>query len=215
MDWRRIFGRSRPAPDDARWVVLDVESSGLDPARDRLLAIAAVGLSRDGERLRLDLADSFEVVIEQPADAAAPDRANILVHGIGVAEQRRGVPPAQALAAFEDFAGESPRVGWHVGFDRALIERAAEAVLGRRPARAWLDLADLAPVLMPQVRVEGLDAWLEHFGIGVARRHQAAADTLATAELLLRLWPRIVAERAAGFADCARIAARRRWLAGG
>ena len=32
----------RPAHDSGRWVVLDVESSGLDTRNDRLLAIAAI-----------------------------------------------------------------------------------------------------------------------------------------------------------------------------
>ena len=41
-----------------------------------------------------------------------------------------------------------------------------------------------------------------------------AADTLATAELLLRLWPRVLAEGASGFDDVARLAASRRWVAG-
>jgi DNA polymerase-3 subunit epsilon len=213
MVWRRVFGPRPPAVDDSRWVVLDVESSGLDPARDRLLAIAAVAVHRDGGRLRINLSDSFEVVLEQPD--AVPDRANILVHGIGVGEQRRGVPAASALAGFEAFVARSPCLGWHAAFDRRLIDRAAGAALGRAPARAWLDLAELAPVLMPQLKAQGLDDWLAHFGIGVARRHQAAADTLATAELLLRLWPAAAAEGARGYADGVRIAARRRWIAAG
>jgi DNA polymerase-3 subunit epsilon len=46
-------------------------------------------------------------------------------------------------------------------------------------------------------------------------RHEAAADTLATAELLLRLAPRLDAEiGSAGFAAVQRLAAQRRWVAG-
>ena len=41
----------RPALDDSRWVVLDVESSGLDPRRDRLLAVAAVAVRVQGRGL--------------------------------------------------------------------------------------------------------------------------------------------------------------------
>ena len=50
-----------------RWVVLDVESSGLDPARDRLLAIAAVAVEVAPGRPHIACADSFEVL--GPADA--------------------------------------------------------------------------------------------------------------------------------------------------
>jgi len=42
MLWlKRFFGRA-PNINQNRWVVLDVETSGLDPRQDRLLAIAAV-----------------------------------------------------------------------------------------------------------------------------------------------------------------------------
>ena len=94
--WRRD---AAAAADDARWVLLDVESSGLDPTRDRLLAIAAIALTRQGGAPRLVFGDSFEVLLRQPE--ASVDKANILVHGIGVGAQRGGAEPAQALAALE------------------------------------------------------------------------------------------------------------------
>lgn len=210
--WPRPFAGQGLAIDDARWVVLDVESSGLDPARDRLLAIAAVGLRLDGARLGIALADSFEVVLAQPAGQAAPDKANILLHGIGVGAQRAGTEPAAALAAFERYVGRSPLLGYHAAFDRRLIERAMVGAIGRKLPNPWLDLADLAAVLQPQAAAGSLDDWLDRFGIRCAVRHQAAADTLATAELLIRLWPAARAEGAKTFVDCVRLAGRRRWL---
>ncbi len=203
----------RRTPEPARWLVLDVESSGLDPARDRLLAIAAVAVRREGPRLLVDLDDSFEIVLRQAE--TAPDKANILIHGIGVATQRAGVPPAQALAAFATFAGAAPLIGFHSAFDRVLIDRATRAVLGQRLRNAWLDLADLAPVLCPGARARALDDWLAAFSITCLARHHAAADALATAELLQRLWTLAVAQGAgASFAALARLAAARRWLPG-
>jgi DNA polymerase-3 subunit epsilon len=67
-------------------------------------------------------------------------------------------------------------------------------------------------VLLPQVKARTLDDWLQRFNIDCAQRHQAAADTLATAELLLRLWPAAQAEGAKDFRGFARLASRRRWL---
>lgn len=87
----------KDGPDTApRWLMVDVETSGLDPKRDRLLAIAAVGLRVDwgSRRLSVVLADSFEVVLRQEA---ASDRDNILLHGIGVQRQKEGVPAPEAL----------------------------------------------------------------------------------------------------------------------
>ncbi len=205
-----------PAADERRWVVLDVETSGLDAQRDRLLAVAAIAvqLDDDGRAPRIVLGDSFEVVLRQPDDAGrAPDKANILLHGIGVGAQRAGIEPAQALAAFERYVGSAPLLAFHAAFDRTMIERACQAVLGRRLPNPWLDLAPLAAVLHPKVRARALDEWMAHFGIHCFARHQAAADTLATAELMLKLWPALRRQLPhPDFAAVQRLTAQRRWL---
>lgn len=210
--WPKFLGRKAAATDPERWLVLDVESSGLDASTDRLLALAAVAVRHDGRRAWIDLADSFETVLLQPADAGPPDKSNILVHGIGVAAQGRGIEPAAALGRFEVFIGESPLLGFHVEFDRRLIDRAMLGILGRRLRGPWLDIADIAAVLRPGRRERSLDDWLGACGIDCAQRHQAAADTLATAELLLHLWPAARAEGVVDFRGLSRLAARRRWL---
>ena len=207
--WSRLTG----GPEPQRWVVLDVETTGLDPSRDRLLAIAAVAIHRDGPRLWIDAADSFDVVLCW-GEAPVADKRNILLHGIGVGEQRGGVDAAQALKAFEAFAGDAPRLGFHVAFDRAVIERACRTALGRAAPAPWLDIEPLAAVTHPQVRAKALDEWLDHFGIVCLQRHQATADTLATAELLLRLWPRLCAEGATTVRALQKLAQSQRWVGG-
>jgi DNA polymerase III subunit epsilon len=213
----RTLWQGAPA-SGARWVVLDAESSGLNPARDRLLAIAAVAVhvkvEANGTRLHIVPADSFEAVLQQPELAAAPDKANILVHGLGVGRQRAGVAPALALQAFSAFVAGAPLIGYHVAFDRQLLQAAERAHGLRAPRRRWLDLAELAPVLRRDVPGKALDHWLAAFGIQCLGRHQAAADALATAELLLCLWP--LAQRPhgppPGFRELQRLAEARRWL---
>jgi DNA polymerase III subunit epsilon len=200
-----------PAQDHGRWVVLDVESSGLDAQRDRLLAIAAVALQHDGQQLHIQLGDSFEVVLRH--DAAPVDKPNILLHGIGVGAQRDGVAAADALAAFERWVAAAPLIGWHVAFDEVLIQRAMKAALGHRLHNPWIDLAEVAPVLRPQVVGRSLDEWLLALDVRCAVRHQAAADTLATAELLLKLWPDVCAQDGnTDWRALQRLAAQRRWL---
>ena len=211
MSWlQRMLTRRAPA-DERRWVVLDVESSGLDAAHDRLLAIAALGVHVDAGRVQIQLADSFEVVLHQPGDAPA-DKANILLHGIGVGAQRGGVGPADALDAFTRFVAHSPLIGFHVAFDRTLIERAFAECRRAPPDNAWLDLEALAAVLLPQAKARALDDWLALLRIRCLQRHHAMADTLATAELLLHLWPRLRQAHATGIEAARRLAADRRWL---
>lgn len=203
----------RRAVDDRRWIVLDVEASGLDARRDRLLAIAALAVHIDGKRAALVVADSFEVVLRQAAPVA--DKANILLHGIGVGSQRTGTAPAQALAAFEGFVGRSPLLAFHAAFDRLLIERAARAALARVPANPWLDLEHVAEALHPEAPERTLDEWMRRLGVTCVQRHRAAADTWATAEVLLKLWPALVRQVGVPhWRAVERLAASRRWLRG-
>jgi DNA polymerase-3 subunit epsilon len=207
--WHRLGGRSRV--DDGRWVVVDVEASGLDARSDRLLAVAAVAVHLDGRHAAIALADSFEAVLRQRAPTH--DKANILLHGIGVGSQLVGQEPAQALCAFEAFVGASPLVAFHAAFDRSLLERAFRAMLDRTLGRPWLDLAPLARVLRPHSPARSLDEWLAACGIRCARRHEAAADALATAELLLVLWPSLWRETGGPHGAARRLALQERWLA--
>jgi DNA polymerase III subunit epsilon len=206
-----LFRRRAAATEPLRWVVLDVEASGLDAANDRLIAIAAVALEVDwpGKRLVLRPADSFEVVLQQPEVPA--DKANILLHGIGVGAQREGLPPAEALAAFRQYAGAAPLLAFHAAFDRTLVGRYARTAQGEAMPNDWADIEHLCASLHPKVRARALDDWLAHFGIECAARHQALADALAEAELLLRLWPALAAE-CRGWRDVARLAQAHRWV---
>lgn len=194
---KRLTGRlqfSKPDPD--RWVVVDVESSGLNPRRDRLISIAALAIEFDAhQRPRLSLTDTFEVVIRQPPEIVdlmefeAVDKSNILIHGIGIGAQQQGVAADAALSAFLKYVGDSPLIAFHGWFDRLLIDKAARRHLGRTTHRHWLDLENLAAVLHRENHKLPLDVWLKRYGIECEQRHQAAADVLATAQLLLKLWP--------------------------
>lgn len=201
---------SRRTVDESRWLVVDVETSGLDAARDRLLAIGAIAVHVDwgDRRLALHIADSFEVVVRQ--EEPSP-RENILLHGIGVQRQQQGVPVAEALRAFAAFAGRSPLLAFHAAFDRALIGRHARAALVARLPNPWLDIEHLCGVAHPQLRARSLDEWLAGFHLQCAARHQAIADALAEGELLLRVWPRLAPE-CANWGDVERLARGHRWL---
>lgn len=204
--------RRRVAPvNETRWVMLDVETSGLDPRRDQLLAIAAIALQVDwpARRLAIVPGDSFEVVLRQDV---ASTHDNILLHGIGAQRQRDGAEPALALRAFADFVGHSPLLAFHAAFDQTLIGRFARAHLGAELPNPWVDIEHLCAITHESVRARSLDEWMAHFGIHCAVRHQAAADTLAECELLLRVWPR-VATQCTDWAGVQRLAAQQRWIA--
>ena len=171
----------RSLPDDksdARIVVLDVETTGLDLVRDRLISIGAVAVVNGC----IVLSEGFSVVLKQ---GEVSSRENILIHGISGDEQRRGLPPADALLDFLEYLGKSPLVAFHVAFDETMIRRTMKKYLGFSFRHRWLDLAYALPALWPDLKLRTLDEWATHFSIGNDERHNAASDALATAQLFL------------------------------
>lgn len=202
---------SRARVNEQRWVVLDLETSGLDVAHDRLLSIAAVAVHRVGEHWALCTDDAFEVVLQQP-ESEVLDRANVLVHGIGRQAQREGMPAALAMSAFKTWLGDSPWMGYHAPFDRAFIQRQCRSLGLATVGTAWLDLRDLAPLMGVTTRHPSLDDCLVAAGIEVAQRHHAAADAWATAQWWLCLWPRLRAKDRWTWSQVASLARQMRWL---
>lgn len=185
--WQALPSPRQDRPiSESRYVVVDVESSGLNITRDRLIAIGAIAVSNG----RIQLNDSLEIVLQQ---ARISEKDNILIHGIGGTAQRGGVPPADALLSFLEYLGKDPLIAFHVAFDESMISRAMKSFLGLRFRHAWADLAYVAPALYPQVarRFRTLDDWMGMFQIGNYARHNALADALSTAELLLALRPKL------------------------
>ena len=185
-----------------RWVVVDCESSGLDPERDRLLSIGAVAVCEG----RVDHADTFNAVLRQTQASDAP---NILIHGIGGQAQLGGRDPAAVLDEFVGYVAGGTPVAFHAPFDRALLERALP-----RWKRRWLDLAQLAPALLP-ARARScrtLDDWLAAFAIEHPARHDAVADAYATAQLLLVLLAEGGRQGLADAGDLFAAERARRWL---
>jgi len=212
-EWLRVPVASlERSLSEQRWVVVDVESSGLDVRSDSLVAIGAVSV-RGGV---IDLADSFEVVLRQTV-VSSDD--NILIHGIAGSEQRDGEPPHAALLDFLDFIGGDPLIAFHAFFDDAMITRACQLHLGCGFRRQWLDLAHLAPALhvrgdAARARPRGLDDWLAQFDISVTQRHRAVADAVATAQLWLALSPALQAAGALRARDAFQRAREQAWLDG-
>jgi DNA polymerase-3 subunit epsilon len=204
--WRRLRGAPEPGAAEARWVVVDCETSGLDVAKDRLLSIGAVAVCD----ARIDFADSHAVLLRQDQ---ASDDANILIHGIGGEAQSRGDDPPAAIRRFADFVADSPCVAFHAAFDRAVLERAARDA-GMRWKRPWLDVAELLPVLFAARAkgVSGLDGWLDVFDIAHPARHDAVGDAYATAQLFQVALDKALREGFVGVKDVLAAAASAKWM---
>jgi DNA polymerase III subunit epsilon len=189
-----------------RWIIVDVETSGLDNTRDHLLSIGAVAMV--GREIMID--DSFEALIGQ---TEASSHENIVIHGISGSAQRGGQAEGEVLRAFESWCNRAPMLGWHIGFDLGFLRPAYVRHKIEGPTRDNLDLAPLAQVLLED-RSNSLDDYLNKLGIVVQSRHSAAADAWMTALLAARLYDAASRQGACDFRSLRLLAANARWAPG-
>ncbi len=193
----------------SRVVVVDVETTGLNLVTDTLISIGAVAVV-DG---RIAFGDSFSVVLQQQQSSR---KENILIHGIGGNEQRCGTDPIEALLDFLDYVGKSPLVAFHVTFDENMIRRALKQHIGFKFKHPWLDLAYVMPGLYPTLAYSHrvLDDWIRRFKIHIELRHNALADAVATAQLLLIAQSKAGSANINNFNGLRDLERNQRWISG-
>lgn len=161
-----------------RYVVLDTETTGLDPRRDRIITIGAVAV-RD-EEIRLD--DSFEAMLKIDYN-----RGSVTVHGVTRDEAAEGMDEREAVEQFLAYLGDGVIVGHHIGHDVEALNCACERHFGKRMSNRWLDTNDLCERLGVEIGGHELDALCARFGIVPHDRHTAGGDAFLTAQIFLRL----------------------------
>jgi len=188
-DYFTHFGHSytdETPVSDVRFVVLDTETTGLDPRRDRLITIGAVAV-KDGEIL---LEDSFEALL-----CMDYNHASVTVHGITRDETNEGMEEAEALELFLGYLRDGVIVGHHIGHDVQTLNVAYQRHFNMQLRNRALDTMDLTLHLnddgafadRPMAQGFTLDALCEMFGIAPHDRHTAGGDAFITAQVFLRL----------------------------
>lgn len=179
------------------YVVLDVETTGLKPTRQRVIEIAAVRLC-DGREAGL-----FSTLLQ-------PDRRLPAYITELTKITQAMLEEAPRFAAIVDdllrFLGDDPIVGHNVGFDIAFLN--AELRRVHRPAllNPRLDTLPLAVNLLPTLRRPGLDNVARALDLSAPERHRAEADTRLTAAVLAKLLPLAHARGIHSLSDLQRIA---------
>lgn len=180
-------GRKLPA-DELRFVVLDVETTGFDPAKDRILSLAAVPVRARA----VGLAEIRSWVLFQ-RDTKLTDA--VCVHGILPEDTRAGEQESDVLAELLPIVTGAVLVGHHIGFDVRMISAALQRNFGLKLQNPMLDTATLAMNALeafrksgyPGQRAPSLDEVCTHLDLAPLERHTAAGDAFTTAELFLLL----------------------------
>lgn len=165
--------------EEARWVVFDLETTGLSPATSRICEIGAQRVAR------LELEETFETLVNPRVPLP---RAIQALTGIEPARLRSAPPAELAVRRFLSFTGDAVLVAHNARFDMAFLDREVELLTGRRVAAPVVDTMWLARRLLEgRIRRVGLTPLAHFFGTSVQPCHRALADAQATAEILVAL----------------------------
>jgi len=192
---RTLPRKDRLAPPDSTPLaglaatVVDCETTGLDPRRDRVVALAALRFHGP--------AHAPDAVFDTLVDPGMPIAARATaVHGITDA-MVAGAPGFRAAARqLAPLLRGAVLVGHAVAFDRAML--ASEA---RRVALPWRDppalcTRELAAALLPSDAGLELEQLADRFGVAVTGRHTALGDAVAAARIFAALLRRAEAAEA-------------------
>jgi DNA polymerase-3 subunit epsilon len=158
------------------YTAFDLETTGLDPAKDAIVSIGAVHVL--GTRvLRHE-------VLEALVDPGRPiPKASQEIHGL-TWEMLQGKPRLEeVLPAFRAFIEDTVLLAHNGAYDMAFLKRAG---IDHPPL---VDTLLLAHLLFPDLKDHRLEALAERFGVPVLGRHTALGDALMTAEVFARMVP--------------------------
>ncbi|UUX49066.1 3'-5' exonuclease [Nisaea acidiphila] len=184
-------------------VSLDLETTGLEASRDRIVSIGAVRVQGG----HVFTGASLDILVNP--GIPIPERS-FQVHGISD-ELVAGAPPLPELwEELNRFCAGCVIVGHQIGFDLAVL--AAEAKRHGLPAFdvPALDTMALFKQIAPDERI-GLDSAAEAMGLSVFGRHTALGDAIVTAELFNAMVPELESRGIADYGRATEIAAPRPW----
>lgn len=165
-------------------VFVDTETTGLDPARARLLEIGMVPLNGG----KLDEASALRRLVN-PGEPIPP--ATTKIHGIDDAAVADAPAFAGIWPPLAERLGDAVVIGHTLGFDLAVLKRECDRAGLTWRAPRTLDTRLLAQVVEPRLggyTLEHLAAWLN---VTVANRHSAVGDAILTARIFLALLPKL------------------------
>ena len=181
-------GYGSPLPErleDITFMVLDTETTGFHPERDRILSIGVLRL----EAGRIRVSESLEIFVRQDHF----DHNTVPIHGILPGDGPDRLPETEALRRLLDYLGDAVLVGHHIAFDRAMLQQALDRHGMGKLSNRLLDTEPLyrktllkSPLLRKKDRYT-LDDLARVYNISCKDRHTALGDAYITAIAFLHI----------------------------
>jgi predicted DnaQ family exonuclease/DinG family helicase len=156
------------------YAALDLETTGLDPARDRVIEVGAVAFTPD------HVSGTMERLVDP--GRAVPE-AVLRLTGIRQEELQGAASAESALGELSDFLRGRQPVGHGARLDVDFLTAAGLW----DSSQEILDTLDVARILLPAAPSHSLPVLAVELGFSQPRPHRALDDADATRQLLLRL----------------------------
>ncbi len=181
-------------------VALDLETTGLDTARDAVIEVGAVRFR--GERVE----DEWATLVNPGRSVPA-----FITQLTGITDEMLAGAPrlSEVLDTLEAFVGDLPILGHNIAFDLAFLQRRGLFAMNRT-----LDTFDLASVLIPSAARYRLGALASLLGVPLRTSHRALDDAHATRLVFSRLLEKARALPLHLLEDIVRLGADLEWGAG-
>ncbi len=149
-------------------IVLDVETTGLDYTKERMVEFAAIRLENG------KMKDRFETLINPQQHIR---KSSMAVHGITEDDVKDAPTEAEVMPMILDFIGDYPIVAHNVIFDYSFINEASIRTTGKPITNPRIDSQMMFKEIYPDLESCGLEALMNKFNVEFDTRHRAMADT--------------------------------------
>lgn len=167
------------------YIAVDLEMTGLKPARDKILEIGAVHM-KDGQPIA-----EYQTLVNPRVQIMEEITA---LTGITQAMAESGSDIRPAMEGFLAFAGSLPLAGHNILYDYSFLKQNA-VNLGLPFTALVLDTLKLSRKLLTEPEKKSLESLCTYFHIERNREHRALDDALAAAQLLELLKSRYESEQ--------------------
>lgn len=161
---------------DAPFAVVDLETTGLNPARDEIIEIGALLVDKGFRTI-----GEFSVLV-RPRMALPPQITRLT----GIDQQlldSQGIRLQDGFARLQDFLGDRPVFAHHAAFDQSFLVNAS-AQLGLAFSNVMYDTICMAEAAWPDLDSYALLSLAHRMGLGNSPTHRALADAKATLDVL-------------------------------
>ena len=159
-------------------VIIDVETTGLDYTRERIIEFAAVKLVNGKVK------EKFETLINAKQHIRKSSQA---VHGISEEDLVDAPSEEEIYPKIFEFIGDAPIVAHNAIFDYSFLNRTSKRLYDKPFENNYVDTQMMFKEVYPQYESCGLDMMASVFGATNKKRHRAMGDAMALAKCYPKL----------------------------